>query len=117
MNVDISQNRHGGNACSVAAGKRVTHSANDQRTWVMKQAIRAGQNGVTVDELAMEATRVTGHEVTPNRISGRVSELKVSGDLIDTGRTRRTRTVAMAGVVVARQFSVLAAPARQETIW
>lgn len=115
--MDISRNRHGGNACSTAAHRRVRNTATDQRAWVLRKAIAAGMNGVTVDELAKEATRITGHEVTPNRISGRVSELKADGQLVDTGRTRPTRTGSMAGVVVARQFSVLAAPARQETIW
>lgn len=73
-----------------AVRKRLVEHAR-QRDWILNQARRAGQHGVTVDELSELASRLSKKQVPPNRISGRVSELKDAGRLVETERRRKTR--------------------------
>lgn len=110
---DICSNRHRGSPTSVEAyhGGEGQHSR--QRAWVLRQALAAGWEGVTVDELSAAATANLGREIPPNRISGRVSELKVSGDLVETGRRRRTRAGKLAAVLCAAQVLRM----RQQTLF
>jgi len=100
MRTDICRNRHREADTSREAfrGSDAEHAR--QRAWILKQARRAGPHGVTVDELSVLASESTGKEVPPNRISGRVSELKCGGQLIKTDCRRPTRTGKTAAVHV-----------------
>jgi hypothetical protein len=100
---DPCAGRHGGNPQSEAAHRRLSVSGlvGQQREWVLHQIRRAGKDGMTVDELSELATERCGREVPPNRISGRVSELKHLGLIRGTGSTRPTRTGTQAAVLVA----------------
>ena len=91
---DICRNRHQGNAESVAANE-VAEPHKEAMRWRILQAIRdAGARGLTLDELAVIL------DVTPNQISGRVTQLKIDG-LIRVIGTRPTRTGSPAAVYVA----------------
>jgi len=92
MDTDICRNRHRDSPTSLAAfrGSQSEHAR--QRAWILRMAARAGQYGVTTDELSVLASESTGKEVPPNRISGRLSELKDAGLLVATNRRRPTRT-------------------------
>jgi len=102
---DITANRHGGNKASVEAHRRVRHTAETQRKWVMDQVGKSGERGLTVDELAELASKSTGHDVGPNRISGRVSELVAGGELLRTKRRRSTRTGSSAAIHVVPEYA------------
>jgi hypothetical protein len=99
---DICANRHGGNAQSEAAHDNSARSAGRQRDWCLGQIRKAGAFGRTCDELSESASASTGKDVSPNRISGRLTELKVAGLIIQSELypTRRTRAGASASVWV-----------------
>ena len=75
-----------------------------QRAWVLHIARTRGPYGVTTDELCEMASASCGHAVTPNRISGRVSELLKTRELVRTSRRRATSTGSSAAVHVLPQF-------------
>lgn len=93
--IDICENRHGGNRESVEAFK--SKSPNQrirQRHAVLDFVKSCGYYGATTDEVAFHFS------TTPNAVSGRMSELKRDGLLIETGRRRLTRTGNSAQVLV-----------------
>jgi hypothetical protein len=90
---DICINRHQRSDTSMLADKRVNKSRD--RELVYGYIKGAGSFGMTVDELSIVLDRA------PNRISGRVSELKRSNRVIATELTRKTRTGSWAHVLVA----------------
>lgn len=87
---DICRNRHGGNAQSTLANQRGDHALS--REAVYRLIAGAGEGGLTLDEAAVML------DVAPNRISGRVTQLKASGQIRDTGLRRLTRTGSLAAV-------------------
>ena len=92
---DISMNRHRRSDTSMLADKRVNKS--HDRELVYGYIKNAGNFGMTVDELSIVLDRA------PNRISGRVSELKRGNRVIATEVTRKTRTGSWAHVLVVAQ--------------
>lgn len=93
---DICQNRHRGNAQSVAAQRRSHPQQANQRAEVLRRIRNSGTVGMTCEEIA------DGMGVSVNRISGRISELKLAGAIVRTG-TRPTRTGSPAAVYVAER--------------
>lgn len=81
------------------------HQSNEQRKWVAATVRKAGTAGMTVDELSIEASRQTGREIPPNRISPRCTELKEQKLLVETSRVRKTRCGEWATVLVTPEFS------------
>lgn len=70
----------------------------NQRRAVRDRIVAAGSYGVTLDELADRF----GCE--PNKISGRVTELKKAGLIVHTKARRKTRAGSTASVIVAMEF-------------
>jgi hypothetical protein len=60
----------------------------------------AGTYGATLDELSLALDR------PPNQISGRFTELRKRGAIIDTQQTRPTRTKSPARVYIANYGTV-----------
>lgn len=77
---DVCRNRHGGNANSRAANARLAPVKTKQREEVFRAIILAGDAGLTCKELAA----VWG--VDMNKISGRFSELKADGRIVQVAR-------------------------------
>lgn len=102
---DICENRHGGNTQSVAAGQRNKVNATEQRAWCLRMIAQAGARGLTVDELSVIASNLLKREIGPNRISGRISELKAVKQIVQSAiePTRATRTGSRAAVMVVPQ--------------
>ena len=82
--IDITANRHGGNTESVKAHNRIASVKASSRQKVYEYALSRGLVGVTTDEVAEE------FEVSPNAISGRLTELKALGLLVKTDICRKT---------------------------
>ena len=87
---DICARKHGGNPQSTLANQRGDHPTDRQRVYELIQV--AGPTGRTLDEVAA----ILG--VAPNRISGRVTQLKVAGKIKSLGTTRLTRTGSQAAI-------------------
>lgn len=78
--------RHRGATDSVLAQHRTGAAARaEQKARVLAAIESAGETGLTVDELAV------AWDTTPNRISGRFSELRFERRILPAGR-RATRT-------------------------
>jgi len=91
--LDMCFNRHGGNAQSDAAHQRVQKSRDRALVYGFIKA--AGTFGHTVDEISLLLDRA------PNRISGRITELKKAGEIVASFVTRPTRTGSPARVYIA----------------
>lgn len=87
---DICRNRHGGVETSVEADKTVKKQQDRELIYGYIQAAR--HYGHTLDELSVLLNR------PPNSISGRLTELKVQGKIVYTGRKRQTRSGCLARV-------------------
>jgi len=97
---DICENRHGGNHESVSAFQSTPEDERRfMRERIYRYALRKGDAGITTDEISMKAG------LAPNCISGRISELKRDGLLVETSRHRKTRLGRPARVIVAREFA------------
>jgi DNA-binding transcriptional ArsR family regulator len=83
---DITANRHKGAATSVEAHDRIKKTLPRQRAAVLA-LYRARPSGYTVHEVAEK------FNVSPNVISGRLSELKKSGLLFPSGERRGNAAV------------------------
>lgn len=94
---DITARKHRGDAMSAAANRKIHHSKESAREFICKLVESAGYFGMTSDEIAAEL------DVSVNRISGRLSELKALGPIIATDRTRKTRAGCNARVLIARR--------------
>lgn len=93
---DICRNRHGGVDTSVEADKTVKKQLDRAAIyWYIKAARHYGH---TLDELSVLMDR------PPNAISGRLTELKVQGKIVYTGRKRRTRSGCLALVYVTLNY-------------
>jgi hypothetical protein len=90
---DVCRRKHGGAATSVLADKRVQKAAD--REEILRLVRAAGTYGATLDELSLALDR------PPNQISGRFTELRKRGAIIDTEQTRPTRTKSPARVYIA----------------
>lgn len=95
---DICENRHGGNLESAEA----YYSTPDehrrrQRAVIQSFAKLNGSHGITTDEVAQYLS------VPPNSVSGRLSELKRDGLLVETKNRRPTRMGKMARVLIASE--------------
>ena len=88
---DICANRHGGNQFSVAAGAQ---GRDVQRQKVLAFIVEQGLKGATTDEIA------AAWNVGSNSCSGRMTELRKMGLIVQVG-TRYTRMMRMAAVFVA----------------
>lgn len=69
------------------------------RELIYRMALRRRKTGITTDEVSVLTDRA------PNRISGRLTELKKEGRLVMTGRRRMTRLNKTAHVLVAAQYA------------
>lgn len=87
---DICSNRHGGADTSVEANPVVRKERD--RELVYGYIKSAKHYGHTLDEISVLLDR------PPNAISGRLTELKVLGKIIHSGRKRLTRSGCMARV-------------------
>lgn len=94
-NEDVTAGHHRGNPESVAAHDSVTvHKARLRRT-VINWVARRGDIGATSDE-------VEGGLALPHQtVSARITEAKRTGELVDSGRRRPTRSGRSAAVYVA----------------
>lgn len=70
----------------------------DRQQRVMLRIIAAGYGGVTLDELSQQMN------CEPNKISGRITELKKRGLVAHTRNRRVTRAGSTAAVIVATKF-------------
>ena len=77
---DITANRHGGNAQSIAANEVAEPTKAIMRLMIMTHLRGFGE--ATLKDLC----RVFGK--LPNEISGRLSELKAAGAIVPTGEVR-----------------------------
>lgn len=93
---DICLGRHGGNAESQEAHERVKAGKTDVWARIMDYA-RSKPLGVTCDECAQH------FGVSPNQISGRLTELLAQGRLVRTAERRKTRSGCMAKVLLVTQ--------------
>lgn len=99
MERDVCENRHGGNSESMEAFVTTPATCRKkQRMAIQALAKQRGLRGITTDEVAQH------FNATPNSVSGRLSELKRDGLLIETDRRRPTRLAKMARVLVAAEF-------------
>lgn len=86
---------HNGRPTSKAAAASVAESAESMRAEIMRLFDRLGDYGATCDE-AEQALRLR-HQTC----SARIAELKKAGSIVDSGRTRKTRSGCKAAVMVA----------------
>lgn len=97
---DTTAGRHRGAPDSVLAEQRTGSAVRtEQRRRVWEAILAAGADGLTVDELAVK------WDTTPNRISGRFTELVASEVILPAGR-RRTRTGNTATAWKAARFAL-----------
>ena len=84
---DVTAARHRGNPKSVAANLRIhEHKASD-RERILAQIASQGYAGLTLGEIKLWDER--RQEFKPiNKYSGRLTELKISGQVLDSGRER-----------------------------
>jgi hypothetical protein len=94
---DICAWRHRGNPESVAANAQVEPTKEETRVRIYDFACARGDAGITTDEIS------EAWGLPPNRVSPRITELKVDGRLVPTDRRRKTRTGCSARVLVAAQ--------------
>lgn len=100
MEQDICFNKHGGNAESIEAFMTTpTACRTKQRLAIQALAKQCGLRGITTDEVAQHFSTM------PNSISGRLSEMKRDGLLIETKQRRQTRMGKMARVLIAAEFA------------
>ncbi len=90
---------HNGTATSKAAAKAIEPHINEQHRLLLGYYRFYGRDGVTDQEMS-EATKLDGSTVRPRRI-----ELVDKGFVIDSGRTRATKTGRQATVYVAKEFA------------
>ena len=84
---DPCANHHGGNTNSWAAWEQTLNNLPAKRRVVLTTIQAAGRNGLTCLECAEKLSTY------PNRISGRFTELKAAGLIIDTKLVRAGSTV------------------------
>ena len=87
---DVCASRHGGAETSVQADGAVKKERD--RQLIYGYIKEAGSYGHTLDELSVLLDRA------PNRLSGRLTELRMRGKIVATGLTRKTRTGCKARV-------------------
>lgn len=92
---DVCRSRHGGNAESEAANKRVHHAKFESRTMIYEWFLTQGSAGATCEA----CSRDLGVRYTT--ASARISELKRDRWLVPTGRKHKTSTGASAAVLRA----------------
>lgn len=79
---DITANRHKGAETSVAAYDRIKADLPKVRRWVYEMFLRRPVKGFTVHEIAERL------DVSPNVVSGRLTELKRDGLIVPNGEKR-----------------------------
>jgi hypothetical protein len=89
---DICRRKHGGAETSIEADKVVQKS--QDRSLILGYIKKAGSFGHTLDELSILLDR------PPNALSGRLTELRLNGDIVTSDITRPTRTGCKARVYV-----------------
>lgn len=89
--VDLCEKRHRGNPQSVEAHKRVIHTKQETYRKILDY-VKCAANGATVHEIA----EALGYGKAINRASGRLSELKAMGKLVETGNRRAGAAVLRA---------------------
>lgn len=82
-----------------AAHTRIEPTKAETCDRIMVFAAGRGAYGLTADEVA------ENWQCVHNHVAPRISELKLSGLLVETKRTRRTRAGSHARVLVATQFA------------
>src|SRR4029077_1402792 len=92
---DICARRHRNAPTSVTADESIVHVKAILRQSVLDLIAARGEAGLIVEEVSSRLNmRYTS-------ASARVSELKATGAVVDTGRRRKTSSGRMAAVVVA----------------
>ena len=84
-----------GSATSRAAAESMERGAGQLREYVLDEIRRTGSTGSTCDELEERLA------LTHQTCSARVRELVLRGDVLDSGKTRKTRSGRAATVWVA----------------
>lgn len=84
---DICRNKHGGADTSEEANARIHSRKENDRQRVLRLAEARGSYGCTVHEVA------AAFGVSENCVSGRLSELKASGQLVLSGEKRNKARV------------------------
>lgn len=87
---DICRRKHGGADTSVMAHARVQKARDRDEVLALIRA--AGQAGATLDQVAARLN------IGCNRLSGRFTELRRDGQIVDSGERRKTRTGSLARV-------------------
>lgn len=87
---------HNGSQTSRAAAAEIQQFSNNLRERVYR-FIAARESGATIDEIAR------GLGILTATVCGRTSELKKQGRIVDSGRTRKTRSGRDAVVLCARE--------------
>lgn len=95
--IDICEARHKGNAESIEAFESTKETSSRKRLEVLKFVEARGDAGATVDEIA------AGLPMPLQTVSGRASELKAIGRLIDSGLRRKTRNGRNAAVLIRKE--------------
>lgn len=88
MQRDVCENRHGGNDASAEAFRRIGRNISEVHRWILGLVRQSDRFGVTLEDIvdaANEAIRKgqtrsgRTEPVTPNDLSGRLTELKAAG--------------------------------------
>jgi hypothetical protein len=90
---------HNGTATSKAAAKAIEPHINSQQQAMLHWYRTYGSNGVTDQEM-VDSSGFSGDSVRPRR-----GELVSMGLVVDSGRTRATKTGRQATVFVAKEFA------------
>jgi len=95
---DPCAGKHRGNEQSEAAHETVRLVKREQHQRILSALAVAGPYGRTCEELSRWI------HMAYTSVSARLSELKRSGEVLETGETRPTSSGCQAAVVVLRQF-------------
>ncbi len=87
---DICRSRHGGNPQSEQANRRVEPYKRGTREHLLAIIRACGEHGATLLELSAHFCK------TPNAISGRLTELKRDGRVLESGELRKGCAVLVA---------------------
>ena len=91
---DVCARKHGGNEQSKAAFRTIKDGLNMTQR-IIFSVISRSTDGLTVDDICVM------RGMTPNAISGRITELRIMGKIEKRG-TRKTRSGCSAAVWVAK---------------
>lgn len=97
---DPCERKHGGNPCSAEAWERAQHGLNATRQTILDYIRSTGANGATSKDVQAYLEVQVGQAVGLNVFSGRLSELRQAGLIVDSGRRRDGCAVLVAAEVM-----------------